>query len=595
MQQQAWVQLELGNNRSALATAERAASLDPYSPSTNVNHIKILCNSYRYEDAERAALAAIDRCPAVADLPNELGLVYAAQDKDEEALRWFRRAKELNPNDDDCVLNVARALRWLHRLQEAEDLIRKSGQSKPAKSSHMLELGIVLERQGKYDEALDVYRTAANSSQYDVGAWISLIGLLRDQRRLSEAKKQAQKAIEHNPLSVELRIALVQVCDAAGDEEAGIHELRRAQQDLPHESIPLYHLAARLIDQAKVDEALALLSRVPHYALATLRRVWLLGRARRYISALEALDAEIAKRPDDVDLCLTLGEIQLDSGRDEEALATFESVMAANPFSVRARRGYVKSLVRLRRFSEAEIVLIEEADVRTNYVDCALDLGEVYKRTGREDESLAVYKQHLEADPRDLNCLFAHANTLRMMSRFDDAEAALVAALEARPYAVSLLVEMGELLDDLNRYDEALEWFDRAAAVAPLMVSPLLAKSATLRALGRLAEAERVLQPALLRRPANRGLLIEWGWVLYDRGELTRAQHVFQKTHQLARNYAQRADTLRCMGWVALKKKNFSLARDRFSGALKEDRHSIDAKLGMAWTLVQMGELEGET
>jgi len=80
-----------------------------------------------------------------------------------DAQKMARRAMELNPNDPNVLIVAANTLSNGGELREAEALARKALAREPGtgQASHRHVLGVILERQGRYAEAGQIFETVA--------------------------------------------------------------------------------------------------------------------------------------------------------------------------------------------------------------------------------------------------------------------------------------------------------------------------------------------------------------------------------------------------------------------------------------------------
>jgi len=592
--QQAEAVAQQGEVDVAISTLERAAALVPGHPNVVETLVRHLRSRHRFAEAEAVALAGIEARPHNATLVNALGWVHAVQDRDEDALAWFTRAADLKPESTRFIVNRSLALRWLHRRTEADQLLSEACDRLPPSALLLEHRALTCEDVGAQHDALALYSRINEEWPAYVRAWFGRIRILRTQGRHAEAENVARTAIEANPHSADLRVALAEVQEARGDEAGAIRELRQACTDLPHSEVLSSRLAGLLRREGDFAAAWDVLSALPENATTTLTRISHLRETRQHHQAIELCIAALADDPQEVDIRLELGRARWDLDDNEAAVAEFDAVLAVNPTRRPALRGKVDCLRGLRRYAEAERILVDLIVKRPNYTMFRDELAWTLRVMGRQDEGIAEYERALEVDPRDDVVLWGYARALRLAGRWDDAERALLLAIERHPHDPDFLVEMGTLHDERNENEEALTWFDRALVKSAELSSALMAKSATLRSLGRFDQAERMLLPAVERPNADFGVVVEWGWLLRDRGQLTRARQAFERALGLAVGRLSRANVLHCLGWVAFTGDDSDEAVVKFREALAENPHSTDAKIGLAWTLVHERHANGE-
>ncbi|QFU89269.1 tetratricopeptide repeat protein [Amycolatopsis sp. YIM 10] len=593
--QQAWLHDKLEEREEALRALADAVEMAPYDQFILGSRIQTLCDYHRYAEAEAEARAAVERVPGDAELTSSLAWVYAGLDRDEDAVACFRRAVEFNPRQVLHLRNLATALTWVHRYGEAEEVLRDALAISPESTGLLDQLGATLHDLGRHDEAIEAYRAVIRETPQHESCWIKLVRLLRTHRDLEEAGSVARSALAANPRNVPLRLELGSVLRAQNRQEELLALYREACRELPHSQTLARQLAIELTDLGQVDEAMATLDGIGDADYSTRWwRIRLLLNSRRFDQALAEGTRAVRDYPEHVGLRLILGAVHQGIGDNESALREFERARRLDPESRAALRSLVEQLRIMRRFGEALEILPGEIGRKPNYPELRTELGLLYGAMGRAADRLAQHRRAVEINPWGSTFQFHFAHALRLNGLLDEANAALTEVLGKFPGWTALLTEMGRLCDDRNEYEEALSWFDKALARAPRACWILVRKSATLRALGRFSEAEELLAPELGRRTFDLDLLVEWGWVLRDRGELTRAQQEFEKAAELAGNARERADVLHCLGWVAFTAGDNETAERRFREALDAQPHAADSKLGLAWTLVRTAEPAGE-
>jgi tetratricopeptide (TPR) repeat protein len=103
-----------------------------------------------------------------------LELEHAAPAEAEEA---YRRALELNPDLAEALINLGRLLQHQGRLHEAEDLYRRARTAQPDLAIAAFNLGTVLDEQRRTHEALEAYVVAVGLDPDLADAHYNLSGL----------------------------------------------------------------------------------------------------------------------------------------------------------------------------------------------------------------------------------------------------------------------------------------------------------------------------------------------------------------------------------------------------------------------------------
>lgn len=137
----------------AAQALERARALG----SQDVLTFALLAGSYEQAGnapAARAALAAgVEKHPTDNSLRHDLGRLWLAEGRAEEALPELEEAARSSPNSVDIQLDLGRALETAGRLEEAESAYRRAVKLAPNLPRSHYALGRLLQREGKTAEA----------------------------------------------------------------------------------------------------------------------------------------------------------------------------------------------------------------------------------------------------------------------------------------------------------------------------------------------------------------------------------------------------------------------------------------------------------
>ena len=267
---------------------------------------------------------------------------------------------------------------------EAERMFRKAISLKSDTWSVYNKLGVALQRQGNFHEALAEFRRVvrinpkAADGYINIGAalvQIAQIGDGLDEARLTEARKSYEHAIELRPHDVRAHINLGLVWNLQRAPENGMSEFRRAIQIDPNNLYGHWNLAAELAEQNEFDEALA------EYRIAlectqvardlALLHIHIGNTLKSKAGAKGNLDAAIAeyRRAVEIDPFYawthnSLGEALRDQGKLDEAIAEFRAALQADDAdrtATRAARDNLAQAVQAR----GPTALKEEAQAAT--------------------------------------------------------------------------------------------------------------------------------------------------------------------------------------------------------------------------------------
>jgi tetratricopeptide (TPR) repeat protein len=132
----------------------------------------------------------------------------------------------------------------------------------------------------------------------------------------------------------------------------------------------------------------------------------------------------------------------------------------------------------------------------------ALDHAVRHHRTGELREAERLYRQVLQADPRQADALHLLGVLAGQLGRANEAVALLREALLSNPRLAEAHSSLGNALKRQGRLDEAVACYRQALALQPGLAEAHNNLGNALRALGRPAEAEACYRQALGCRPA---------------------------------------------------------------------------------------------
>jgi serine/threonine protein kinase/Flp pilus assembly protein TadD len=186
----------------AIAAFHKSIALKPDSVWTYRNLANVLIGQ-RYpppEQVEAAFRKVIELKSDDANAFNNLGVALGHQGKQPEAEAAYRKAIELDPNNGHPYQNLSSILRGQGKLSEAEAACRKAIELNPNHAEAYVSLGSALRAQGRLPEAVAAHRKAIELNPNHAEAYFNLGNVLFfGQRKLLEAEAAYRKATEVNP------------------------------------------------------------------------------------------------------------------------------------------------------------------------------------------------------------------------------------------------------------------------------------------------------------------------------------------------------------------------------------------------------------
>jgi tetratricopeptide (TPR) repeat protein len=291
--------------------------------------------------------------------------------------------------------------------------------------------------------------------------------------RVADACETAERALANGGEVVALNALLGMLRARAGDPDGAIRHLRLAHHGRPLDVKIATNLASALIDKEDYEAALAVTT--PELATADISQGLL--RLRGYAAqmsgnanaAIEAYEDLLAARPDDWEVLNNLGNSRALAGDLAGAIDAQRRSASINPLAAPTRLNLSRSLRQDGQYEEAERELRQMAEDFPDDVHSLIDLHDLLKETGREDEEiLPVLIRASQRSPGDLVIWLALGRQHGLMHNHRASEAAFRRALKIDPANSEAFLSLATLDDhkDTAALDALADEAERAAIEA---------------------------------------------------------------------------------------------------------------------------------
>ena len=290
---------------------------------------------------------------------------------------------------------------------------------------------------GRYREALDLYRRVIEQLPEDAVVRFEYAQLLRDLNVADEAAKQAREAVRLDPSFSEARRLLGSIeLSGAGSDPArldkAIEELRQAHKLAPDDAATTASLARALLARGRSGEAAALLDEIPEgRSQPGLMRLTAEARAKsgRFREA-EAVYRELLELdPGDRESQAALVDLYEDQDRLDDALALLQEMEKRDPENAAIGERITLDFARAGRFGEAEKRARDQASRRPENRSIRRLLASVLFEKADVIGGEKILRDLLKADPDDEAARRALAGELLRERRFGEARPLLEESL----------------------------------------------------------------------------------------------------------------------------------------------------------------------
>jgi tetratricopeptide (TPR) repeat protein len=377
--------------------------------------------THDFAKSEAAYRQACDLDPSELNHLRGLGQAQLAEEKYNDALVTYQKLVDLMPDDADNYVHIAEIYRQLHQLDKAEENLAKAQQYDGRSLNVQYNQALILEAQGRYDDAIRVVSDAITgvkaqsavlpSRQRSLAILYQQLGMLyRDVQNYSAAIYTFQE-LGHlgDEEDHRARLLIMDTYRLAKDMPKALQAGREALAKYPNDPQIRASQALLLGENQQTDEAVKLLepglkgSKEDRDIYLDLSQVY--ERGRRYSDAEEAArKAEsYATDPEDNETAwLMLGAVYERQKQFDKAEEEFKKVLGVNPKNAQVLNYYGYMLAdRGVRLEEAHDLVQRAVDLEPlngAYLD---SMGWVYYKQNKLDEAEELLRKAVGREPHD--------------------------------------------------------------------------------------------------------------------------------------------------------------------------------------------------
>lgn len=393
-------------------------------------------------------------------------------------------------------------------LEETIELLNTQLLLRPNDAHKRFQLGNVLRRQGRIDEAITAFRRAVTIKPEFADAHFQLGLSYRDREDPTTALAYFNQAIAHKPEFLEALRYRAETCVLLEREEDALLSYEKVLELDPDDRDAPREAGIRRYRRGDYDKASVLLNRATQLEPERVELLVLLGlcffRMGKMAPASAALshfierggDSPVArsclgealatmgelpraiqvcregleKYPQEYGLWFALGRYLAQRGQYEDAALALERAQPSPSNDLHSTYGRV--LLALGRYSEAVTELREATRSGTATID-VIALGEALLATGASIPAVDTLERAVRAEPNDARTHVLLGNAYVAIDRPDDALKMLRKAEQLGDSRETLLLSIAELQEKLALGDEALATYGRVLAQNPESVPAL--------------------------------------------------------------------------------------------------------------------------
>lgn len=400
--------LRLGNKDWALQAFEAASSDAALVPLA-----RALASTVDAAPGDGArAIAALN--DAVAAWPNEpawhlhLANLYLEREELDSALPHLQQAADLDPENGDAWLALARALREAGHPDEAQQAYEQVVRFLPGLGQVWKEAGAIALARGDFERAATWFARAQAVGPSDVEALVGAARADLGLGRTRQARQKAETALEQGPESPLALESLAEVMAADGDVDNALSLLERASARSDRPGSIRAGRARLLMNHGRGDQAVADLRQAleedgDEALWAALADA--LASLGRFDEALEAGGEAVRFAPRVADHRVRMGRISRQAGYLDRALDELAQAasLAQSSADLAMEQGQV--FEERREFEQALQAYQRAVELNPELAQAYLRAGMVYRNLKAYPQAARMFKRAVELAPEDASAL----------------------------------------------------------------------------------------------------------------------------------------------------------------------------------------------
>ncbi len=389
---------------------------------------------------------AVRYADEVADVPGldaqmlgQIGGMYAAAGKPDQALRLFNRAIE----------------------------------KEPQRSEHYFAKGLLLANQKHYVEAESTIRSGIKVSPDSAVGYYYLGRISVEARDFDKATTHFEQAVTLNAAFEPAYVALGSVYEAKEDRDKAIGIYRRYLQGVNPRNREIRHHLIRLQVSAKqYDEALqeleGMLAEDPSDLDAQLRMGLVYGEQKNYPKAIQQLNQILTVRPAELKVRDYLGYLYEETRNYPKAIEAYRHNLRLEPayFEGHLHLGVLQ--YRLKQYADAIEHLREASRLNPKQPESYIVLGLSHFQSEQYEPSLQAFLEGIRYNPDNADLHFNAGTVYDKLNRFDDMVKSMQTTLTLDPHHADALNYLGYSYAERGvKIEEAITLAKQAVALRP--------------------------------------------------------------------------------------------------------------------------------
>jgi tetratricopeptide (TPR) repeat protein len=252
-------------------------------------------------------------------------------------------------------------------------------------------------------------------------------------------------------------------------------------------------------------------------------------------------------------------------GKLDEAIASYEQVLALDPADVNAYVKMARLLTLRQRTVEAVRIAQKATEMSPENAQAWAVLGMAHDWNGDLSRAIDACKRAIDLDPTYARAYAYLAEAYTDAVRWTEARDAVELALQLDDHDEDVYRNYGYMLENQGDYTGAIAAYERALEIHPNLAYVHIAVGRNYRALGDFEAAARSFQRATEIDPSDAKSYDQLGWTYYGMGEYEQAETYLKKAIEADTEFGQAFGHLAINYW---SRRNWEDAIPNFERAI---------------------------
>ena len=425
----------------------------------------------QYDHAEIEYLNVLRQTPAAPQAIRRLGLIYYAEGRLPQALRFLRQAVNLEPDDSELALKLARTCLSLQFTKDARQTASAVLQKHPANEEGLILVAACAMTTNEVKETWQRIEALPPAAKAMAGYHVARGTLLSRQQDLAQAQAEFKLALAQDPKSIPSHLALSRFCLLSNDLEQAESHLKAAADLSPLRSPERLGYAEFKLKTGAGAEGRRIVEDVtrkaPDYLPAWLFLAETEFAERRFPQCADYLARARARDPANYQGLMLSGRLAMAKGQATNAIAQFERVASLYGQGPQAEHALALAHLLNRNPAKAIACLNQAISAAPNFAEAILLLAEINLRQGDPGPAISSLTALLKQQPHVPQAYLLLADAYAAQNHPDESVAVLRRMLAVFPKNPSVPLWLGNALLRQNRNADARQAFEQSLTLAP--------------------------------------------------------------------------------------------------------------------------------